>query len=498
MEPSLFALLHRAFHEPGTAAWRRVEATVYALIGLSVLLLVVELALGLDDALVQTWLLPVDRLLLWVFGAELLLRVASFRPPALGFFQHSAAGRVRTHVTGRVRLLFRPLILVDLVTVLAVVPGLRGLRAVRLLRLLRATRLFRYSNPFTGLARAFEENRLLFAFGLSLLGVTTIIGGLSMYLAEVGQNAKIESIGDGLWWALVTLTTVGYGDIAPETGVGRLLGGLLMVAGLFNLGLFAALVSHALVNAVLGIREEQFRMSGYLNHIVVCGYDPGARLLLDALLAEMAGEDRAIVLFAPGARPPDLPPEFTWISGDPTKESELDKVSLPRAAGAVLVAPRALLPQQADANTILTAFTLRAYMKARASASRRARPLYVVAEILDPENVTHARTAGADEVIETTRVGFALMAHATLQPGTAEVLGEVASVGHQSLYVGRLPGDVEPGPFEAVRVAVRARTGVLIIGLRDGGDDLLNPADDHLVGPETRLLYLASEACLPQ
>lgn len=486
-----------AFHRPETAVYRIVQGAVWALIALSVALLAVEAVLPEGS---RWWpvLVAFDRAVLWVFGVEVALRIASYRPRGLDFFRLSPGRRLRVHLLGRLRYCFRPLILVDLLTVAALVPALRGLRVLRLLRLARTARIFRYSNPFSGLAGAFRDSALLFGFALSILGGSVLLGGVSIYLIESGRNPTIDSVGDGVWWAIVTLTTVGFGDITPVTGLGKVVGGALMVAGLFNLALFAGIVGRTLLTAVLGIREEQFRMSGYIDHLVICGYDPGAHMLLDALRLEFDPEARRIVLFAPGDRPDDLPPELLWVSGDPTKESELDKVRLTHARAAILVASRAPAPQQADAATILTAFTLRRYLAGRQRTDERRRPLYIVAEILETENVEHARTAGADEVIETTRLGFSLLAHAIAVPGTAALLTRVAASGAHSLYVGEPPAELAlPATFADAARATREH-GALLVGLRDpdGRRDQLNPPDDHPVAPGTRLVYLAERPVL--
>ena len=493
----LLAPLHRAFHEPETRAYRWTEVAVYVLIAVSLLPLALELSLGRQNPLVVA-LEPLDKIVLWFFGFEVAARILSYRPPALEFYRPSRVARARSHVLGRLAFCAQPLVLIDLLTVLALVPALRALRALRLLRLVRVAKLVRYASPFAGLARAFQENRMLYAFAFSLFGLAVGIGGMTIFLVEGGEkNPSVKSLGDGMWWAIVTLTTVGFGDIAPVTPLGRVVGGVLMVGGMFTLALFAGIVGQTLLHAVLGIREELFRMSAYVNHLVIAGYDPGARMLLDAVLEEHpGGGDDALVVFGDGDRPRDLPAEFIWVRGDPTKESELDKVKLSHAAAVVLVGARAMLPQQADANTILMAFTIRGYMKKQSSSRRRARPLYIAAEILDAENVSHALAAGCDEVIETTRLGFSLLAHAVSQPGTAAIMGRVAVAGAHSLYVGRCPEGVE-GDFATVSREVKAQTGAMVIGLRDqAGVDALNPPDAAAVSGDTLLIYLAEAQVL--
>ena len=104
-------------------------------------------------------------------------------------------------------------------------------------------------------------------------------------------------------------------------------------------------------------------MSGYVNHIVVCGYEMGSGMLLDVLSGEINIQEQRIVLFGPYERPRGLPPEFMWVQGDPTKESELDKARITHASTVIVTGSRRVVPQQADATTILTVFTIRSAMK---------------------------------------------------------------------------------------------------------------------------------------
>ncbi len=298
----------------------------------------------------------------------------------------------------------------------------------------------------------------------------------------------------------MTITTVGFGDISPTTALGRVVGGVLMVSGMFTLAFFAGVVGTTLLKSVLTIRQEHFRMSGYIDHVVICGYEPGAGLLLETIMREIDAEATQLVVFAEGERPADLPPDLVWVNGDPTKESELDKVRLSHAAAAILVGLRTVLPQDADAKTLLTAFTIRSYMEHHADVARRRRDLYLVAEILDVENVAHAYAAGADEVVETRRLGFSLLAHAVTMPGTAALIGQVATSGTHGMFIGALPdGDWGGRTYGEVRREIKARHGVLVIGLRDPQTrlDELDPPDDAAISADTQLIYLANSVTLP-
>ncbi len=487
--------LHAAFHDPRTQAYRVVESTVWVLIVLSIGVLIAEPFFP-DGSRGDQVLQRIDRVLLWFFAIEVGTRILTYRPPVLEVFKQPPLGRLRTEIVDRVRFALTPMMLIDILTVLALVPALRGLRALRLLRLLRTRRFFRYANPFRGLMHAFEEDRLLFTFAFSVLGVETILGGISLFLVERNANPDITSIGDGLWWALVTITTVGFGDITPVTTLGRVIGGTMMVGGLFTLALFAGVIGHSLLHAVLSIREEQFRMSGYVNHIVVCGYEVGSGMLLDVLSKEIDFEEQRVVLFGPYERPRELAPEFMWVQGDPTKESELDKARIAYSSTVIVTGSRRIKPQQADATTILTVFTIRSAMSKSAAAQMRKKPVRIIAEVLDSENVQHARTAGSDEVIETRRVGYSLLAHTVVYPGVADATSRMVFAGHQTLYVGRLPKEMSvPATFDEVSREIHALTGCLVIGVRDPetGREEVNPGGELMVTQGMEIIYLSSE-----
>jgi len=105
------------------------------------------------------------------------------------------------------------------------------IRALRLLRVFRILKLTRYTSESTNFGRALRRSRVKIAVFLSFVLVLCVILGTVMYLVEGDKDSGFTSIPRSVYWAIVTLTTVGYGDIAPISSLGQFIASLIMILG---------------------------------------------------------------------------------------------------------------------------------------------------------------------------------------------------------------------------------------------------------------------------
>ena len=109
--------------------------------------------------------------------------------------------------------------------------SLVALRALRLMRVFRILKLARFMGESNNLIKALKASRVKIAVFVSFVVILCIILGTVMYLVESGEASGFTSIPRSVYWAIVTLTTVGYGDIAPVTPLGQLIASIIMIIG---------------------------------------------------------------------------------------------------------------------------------------------------------------------------------------------------------------------------------------------------------------------------
>jgi voltage-gated potassium channel len=229
-------LRRRVYAQIEPAARRRGLSLINKVVVAAILLSVLAAVVGTEPLIVrgrETLFEDLERVFAGLFAIEYGLRL------------WTVVERPGHHhpVWGRLRWVISPIALIDLAAWAPslLLPGLAPtyiLRVFRLARSLRLAKLGRFSHAWRLVGEAVYARRfeLLLTLGAALFAL--LLSATAMYLAEgQSQPEKFGSIPRALWWATVTLTTIGYGDVYPVTPLGKLLAGLTAVVGI---GLIAA------------------------------------------------------------------------------------------------------------------------------------------------------------------------------------------------------------------------------------------------------------------
>lgn len=209
--------LHTIIFESETAAGKAFDIFLIVLICASIVTVIFESIPSVKEIYGHELLL-LEWLFTGLFALEYFLRIYSIEKPRKYIF--SWLGLIDV-------LSWSPTLLSYFV------PGMQTLLVIRMIRLLRVFRIFKLGWYFTegvNILNALKVSRAkIFVFLFTVLIIVTI-AGTSMYLVE-GEGSGFTSIPVSMYWAIVTLTTVGYGDLAPKTPAGQLLASSLMIMG---------------------------------------------------------------------------------------------------------------------------------------------------------------------------------------------------------------------------------------------------------------------------
>ena len=180
-----------------------------------------------------------------IFSIEYLLRVWS--APARNDLGDSP------NLIKRMKYIFSFTGLIDFLAIIpSILPYFFGgvdLRWLRVLRLLRLLKISNYSSALEDFFSAIKADWRSFSAALYLMLIALFLSSALMYIAEHGsQPEKFSSIPETMWWGLITLTTVGYGDVSPVTPLGKIIGAFTAIMGVCTVALLTGIVASAFAN----------------------------------------------------------------------------------------------------------------------------------------------------------------------------------------------------------------------------------------------------------
>lgn len=235
-DDSLRERLHEIIFEADTRAGRLFDLVLLGLIILSVIVVILETIPALHSRYF-VWFYTLEWLFTIIFTIEYALRLYVVQSP----FKYVKS----------------PLGLIDLLSILPTylsifVAGSQALLVIRILRLLRVFRILRMGQFLWAgqiISKALRASRHKIAVFMFFVFQLVVIVGAVMYFVEGPSNPGFASIPKSIYWAVVTLTTVGFGDITPQTALGQFLASLVMIMGYAIIAVPTGIVSAELVRS---------------------------------------------------------------------------------------------------------------------------------------------------------------------------------------------------------------------------------------------------------
>lgn len=261
-----------------------------------------------------------------------------------------------------------------------------------------------------------------------ILGITAVIllgGATFLFLVEHKVNKSVGSIGDAIYWAVISMTTTGYGDITPSTVGGRVIAMVVVLSGLVLLSIVTATVASVFVEKKIregkGLETIKFK-----NHLVLCGWNNNAEVVIEGLLRSLDFKKLHLVLVnelseeeVESLKYKYREHEFKFLRGDFTHEDALARANIAQARSAILLADtsghRSL--EKADERTILGTLAIKSISP----------EVKTCAELINPENKQHLRRANVDEIIVRGEHIGSLLAGAATSPGLPRVISNLLS-----------------------------------------------------------------------
>ncbi len=319
------------------------------------------------------------------------------------------------------------------------------------------------------------------SFVLILITVIVLVSSAIISLVEPDFT-----FGDALWWSIVTLTTVGYGDLTPKTFPGRSIAVLIMILGIGLLTTASITISATVASILINrkIKEEQ-GMNSYQfeNHIIFCEWNARARSILLQFRSNISTRNTPIVLIAEMDRRPIEDKNLFFIKGAVNDET-LQRANIDRASTVIILGDDRLEGGARDAKVVLSTLTVESLNPS----------VYTIVELLDERYLQHCQRANADEIIVSSELSAMLISQSALNHGISRLFNELLSpaIGNQTHTI-PLPPELIGKTFLDALPLLKASRQSIAIGVQNAqGEIICNPDGDYCFQAQDQLILITS------
>ena len=221
---------------------------------------------------------------LWVSSHSHKHIIQDYEKSQLLNIPYKLSNSFRSIIKEKLSFIFSPLSIIDL---LAILPYYRPLRILRILMLFRLFKILRYTNSIKQFRHVFLEKKFEFLTLAMLFFMAIAFGATIIFIYEgAGVNPNINNFFDAIYWSVITISTVGFGDISPVTLQGRIATLFLVVGGMGVIAFSTSIVTTALSEKLLILKEEKVigEANSLNDFIIICGFGRMGRVLANEFL----------------------------------------------------------------------------------------------------------------------------------------------------------------------------------------------------------------------
>ncbi len=274
-----------------------------------------------------------------------------------------------------------------------------------------------------------------------VLGIILVffVASMSILLLEHGTNSGFRSLGDVIWWTVVTASTVGYGDKVPETAGGRVIAVLVIVVGVLVASIVTGRIASWLVEWRIKEGTGLATQKKLRQHLVICGWKNEMPAFLTDILKvnrRLTSEDVVLVSMVKPAEVENLRsiPELQhigFVRGDYVDEAVLQRANVRRAAKVLILADSSIegTPQEVDSRTVMAAMTVKSISK----------DIYTCVELIDAKFERYLRGVHCDEIFLSRQHNRVLLANASAASGVSHVIRDLLDMEQNRLVTKELP-----------------------------------------------------------
>lgn len=313
---------------------------------------------------------------------------------------------------------------------------------------------------------------------LRILSIALLVIFIFGWLVHIIEPYNFPKLADGIWWAIITASTVGYGDFVPETALGRFTGVVLIMTGAGFLASYFVALATAAVTRQNDFLEGKVAYKG-ADHIIVIGWNERSREILNTICSSKS--NHYVTLIDETLEYNPLPHKnLHFIQGRANRDEVLLKTNIHSARKVIITADQNKNELHADMNSILTLLAVKGLNP----------KLPCIVEILTAEQSENARRAGADEIIQTNLLtSFVMINSITSQELVNSFLGLLNQLDKRKLTFQPASEEIINQSFQHLSQMFIVE-GILLLGIKRGEETIVNPPHPFIVAGEDQLIVI--------